>query len=80
MTRGITKYSVTVRDRKDLGKTIKMAFHIAKTGKPGPVLIDLPKDIQTATGPSEYPDHVDIRGYKINEGVHLGQLKKRQNY
>ena len=76
MTRGITKYSVTVRDRKDLGKTIKMAFHIAKTGKPGPVLIDLPKDIQTATGPSEYPDHVDIRGYKINEGVHLGQLKK----
>ena len=76
ITRGITKYSVTVRDRKDLGKTIKMAFHIAKTGKPGPVLIDLPKDIQTATGSSEYPDHVDIRGYKINDGVHLGQLKK----
>ena len=76
MTRGITKYSVTVRDRKDLGRTIKMAFHIAKTGKPGPVLIDLPKDIQTATGPAEYPDHVEIRGYKINEGVHLGQLKK----
>ena len=35
-----------------------------------------PKDIQTATGPAEYPDHVEIRGYKINEGVHLGQLKK----
>lgn len=41
----------TVRDRKDLGKIIKMAFHIASTGKPGPVLIDLPKDIQTASGP-----------------------------
>ena len=48
ITRNITKYSVTVRDRKDLGKIIKMAFHIARTGKPGPVLIDLPKDIQTA--------------------------------
>ena len=49
---------VTVRDRKDLGKIIKMAFHIARTGKPGPVLIDLPKDIQTASGPAEYPDKV----------------------
>ena len=76
MTRGITKYSVTVRDRKELGKILKMAFHIASTGKPGPVLIDLPKDIQVAYGPSEYPESVDIRGYKPNEGVHLGQLKK----
>lgn len=76
MTRSITKYGVTVRDRKDLNRIIKMAFHIAQTGKPGPVLIDLPKDIQLAYGPSEYSDHVDIRGYKINEGVHLGQLKK----
>ena len=76
MTRGITKYAVTVRDRKDLGKILKMAFHIASTGKPGPVLIDLPKDIQVAYGPSEYPESVDIRGYKPNEGVHLGQLKK----
>lgn len=76
MTRGITKYSVTVRDRKDLGKILKMAFHIAQTGKPGPVLIDLPKNIQVEYGPSEYPSQVDIRGYKLNEGVHLGQLKK----
>lgn len=76
MTRSITKYGVTVRDRKDLGKIIKMAFYIATTGKPGPVLIDLPKDIQTASGPGEYPDHVDIRGYKPSEGVHIGQLKK----
>lgn len=76
MTRGITKYSVTVRERKDLGKILKMAFHIASTGKPGPVLIDLPKDIQIAYGASEYPESVDIRGYKPNEGVHLGQLKK----
>ena len=76
MTRSITKYSVTVRDRKDLGKIIKMAFYIARTGKPGPVLIDIPKDIQTASGPADYPDKVDIRGYKINKDVHVGQLKK----
>lgn len=76
MTRSITKYGVTVRDRKDLGKIIKMAFHIASTGKPGPVLIDLPKDIQMASGPAEYPDSVQIRGYKPNESVHIGQLKK----
>lgn len=76
MTRSITKYGVTVRDRRDLGKILKMAFHIAKTGKPGPVLIDLPKDIQTASGPGEYPKEVSIRGYKPNENVHVGQLKK----
>ncbi|MCI9136045.1 MAG: biosynthetic-type acetolactate synthase large subunit [Lachnospiraceae bacterium] len=76
MTRSITKYGVTVQDRKELGKILKMAFHIAKTGKPGPVLIDLPKDIQTALGPGEYPQSVSIRGYKPNESVHVGQLKK----
>lgn len=76
MTRSITKYGVTVKDRKDLGKTIKMAFQIATTGKPGPVVIDIPKDIQAKAGSPEYPDHVDIRGYKPNETVHIGQLKK----
>lgn len=76
MTRSITKYGVTVRDRKDLGRTIKMAFRIASSGKPGPVLIDIPKDIQTQSGPSEYPQTVEIRGYKPNETVHIGQLKR----
>ena len=76
MTRSVTKYGVTVRNRKDLGKIIKMAFHIARTGKPGPVLIDLPKDIQIQSGDSNYPQSVNIRGYKPNEGVHVGQLKK----
>ncbi len=76
MTRGIVKYGVTVRDRKNLGKILKMAFYIATTGKPGPVLIDFPKDIQLANGPAEYPSEVHIRGYKPNESVHVGQLKK----
>ena len=76
MTKSITKYSVTVRDRAELGRIIKMAFHIASTGKPVPVLVDLPKDIQTMIGPAEYPKSVQIRGYKPNESVHIGQLKK----
>ena len=76
MTRSIVKYGVTVRDRDQLGRILKMAFYIAQTGKPGPVLIDLPKDIQTASGSPEYPEHVDIRGYKPNTSVHIGQLKK----
>ncbi len=76
MTRSITKYGVTVRNRDDLGKIIKMAFHIARTGKPGPVLIDIPKDIQTMTGAAAYPKEVDIRGYKPCSSVHVGQLKR----
>ena len=61
MTRSVTKYGVTVRRREDLGRIIKMAFYIASTGKPGPVLIDIPKDIQTAAGPAEYPSNIQIR-------------------
>lgn len=76
MTRSVTKYGVTVRNRNDLGKIIKMAFHIASTGKPGPVVIDIPKDIQNQLGDANYPETVNIRGYKPNEGVHVGQLKK----
>ncbi len=76
MTRGVTKYSVTVRKREDLGRIIKMGFHIARTGRPGPVLIDIPKNIQLEQGPDEYPKELDIRGYKLNEGVHIGQLRK----
>ena len=76
MTRSITKYGVTVRQRDDMGKIIKMGFQIASTGKPGPVLIDIPKDIQVISGDPEYPKHVDIRGYHPNETVHIGQLKK----
>ena len=76
MTRSITKYGVTVRDRAELGKVLKMAFYIAQSGKPGPVLIDLPKDIQNASGDANYPERVSIRGYKPNTSVHVGQLKK----
>lgn len=76
ITRNICKYAVTVRRREDLGRIIKEAFYIARTGRPGPVVVDLPKDIQVAEGSDEYPAEVSIRGYKPNEGVHIGQLKK----
>jgi acetolactate synthase-1/2/3 large subunit len=76
MTRSITKFGVTVRNREDMGRLIKMGFQVASTGKPGPVLIDIPKDIQVTSGSPDYPDHVDIRGYHPNENVHIGQLKK----
>ena len=65
-----------VRNREDLGRIIKEAFYIARTGRPGPVLIDLPKDVMAELGNAEYPKNVNIRGYKPNTSVHIGQLKR----
>ena len=76
ITRSITKYGITVRHREDLGRIIKEAFYIARTGRPGPVLIDLPKDVMAELGSPEYPKSVNIRGYKPNTDVHIGQLKR----
>ena len=76
ITRSITKYGVTVHKREDLGRIIKEAFYIARTGKPGPVLIDLPKDVMAELGSAEYPKSVNIRGYKPTTAVHIGQLKR----
>lgn len=76
VTRGICKYAVTVRSREELPRIIKEAFYIARTGRPGPVVIDLPKDIQQAMGTEEYPTTVNIRGYKPNDAVHMRQIKK----
>lgn len=76
ITRNISKWSVTVRRREDLGSIIKKAFYIARTGKPGVVVVDLPKNIQLETGSDEYPDTIDIRSYKPNTEVHIGQVKR----
>ena len=76
VTRNICKYAVTVRDRKELATTIKKAFYVASTGRPGPVVVDIPKDIQCEKGPDEYPEDIAIRGYKPCTSVHVGQLKK----
>ena len=76
ITRSITKYGVTVRNRENLGRIIKEAFYIARSGRPGPVLVDLPKDVMGELGSNEYPQEVNIRGYKPNTHVHIGQLKR----
>ena len=55
---------------------IKKAFTIARTGKPGVVVVDLPKDIQKEYGSDDYPEKIEIRGYKPNLSVHAGQIKK----
>ncbi len=76
ITRNICKFGIVVRKREDLGRIIKEAFYIARTGRPGPVIIDLPKDVMCELGSPEYPAEVNIRGYKPSTGVHIGQLKK----
>jgi acetolactate synthase-1/2/3 large subunit len=70
ITRPITKHNYLVKDVADLARIVKEAFYIAKTGRPGPVVIDLPKDVQKAIlDDYEYPESIDIRGYKpVYEG------------
>ena len=76
IVRNVCKYAITIRDRKDLGRILKEAFYIARTGRPGPVVVDIPKNIQKAMGTEVYPTEVNIRGYKPNTTVHIGQVKK----
>lgn len=76
ITRSICKWGITVQNREDLGRIIKEAFYIARTGRPGPVVVDLPKDVMAELGSPDYPETVNIRGYKPNTSVHLGQLKR----
>lgn len=76
ITRSICKWGVTVQNRDDLGRIVKEAFYIARTGRPGPVIVDLPKDVMAELGDPEYPESVNIRGYKPNPPVHIGQLKR----
>ena len=65
VTRSITKHSFLVRDVKDLARTVKEAYYIARTGRPGPVVVDLPKDVLLAEAPFEYPEAISIRGYAV---------------
>ncbi len=64
VTRPIVKHSYMVQKIEDLARTIKEAFHIATTGRPGPVLIDIPVDISNETYEFSYPEEINIRGYK----------------
>ena len=74
--RPITKHTYLVKDIDELPRIIKEAFYIASTGKPGPVLIDIPKDVQKAKTKNPYPKEVDIRGYKPTFEGHSKQIEK----
>ena len=76
ITRPITKHNYLVKDIKDLARIIREAFHIASTGRPGPVVVDIPSDIQQQDIEFIWPQEVDIRGYKPTYFGHPGQIKK----
>jgi len=76
ITRPIVKHNFLVRDVNDLAATLKKAFHIATTGRPGPVVIDIPKDVQNAKSNYEYPQEVNLRSYIPVTKGHSGQIKK----
>ncbi|MFQ5480118.1 MAG: biosynthetic-type acetolactate synthase large subunit [Thermodesulfobacteriota bacterium] len=76
ITRPCTKHNYLVKDIKDLTKIIKEAFYIATTGRPGPVLVDIPKDIFTGKTVFSYPDKVSIPSYQPTYKGHPGQVRK----
>lgn len=78
VTRPISKHNYLVKDVNNLATVIKNSFHIASTGRPGVVVVDLPVDVQIHEAEFEYPEKVDIRGYKPTCKGHIGQIKRAQ--
>jgi acetolactate synthase I/II/III large subunit len=76
ITRPVVKHNFLVKDVKDLPLVLKKAFHIAQTGRPGPVLIDIPKDVSAAKGPFVYPETLEMRSYNPVVKGHSGQIRK----
>jgi len=76
ITRPCVKHNFLVKDVKDLAATIKKAFYLANTGRPGPVLVDIPKDVTTHTCEFHYPEAVSMRSYNPVRKGHAGQIKK----
>lgn len=76
ITRPVVKHNFLVKDVKDLPMVLKKAFHIAQTGRPGPVLIDIPKDVSAAKGPFVYPESLEMRSYNPVIKGHSGQIRK----
>ena len=79
ITRPITKHNYLVRTTDELPHILKEAFYLARTGRPGPVLVDLPKDVQQGETNEKYPDKIELRSYKPTLWGHPGQIKKLAN-
>jgi acetolactate synthase-1/2/3 large subunit len=76
ITRPIVKHNFLVKDVRDLALVMKKAFHIARTGRPGPVVVDIPKDVSLKTAPFAYPDKIEMRSYNPVKKGHGGQIRK----
>jgi acetolactate synthase-1/2/3 large subunit len=76
ITRPCTKHSYLVRDVNDLARIVKEAFYIARSGRPGPVLVDIPKDVSSELAEFKYPEKAHVRGYKPTYIGHQGQIKR----
>ncbi|MBI3383691.1 MAG: acetolactate synthase 3 catalytic subunit [Aquabacterium sp.] len=76
ITRPIVKHNFLVKDVADLAVTMKKAFHIARTGRPGPVVVDVPKDVSLKTTAFHYPETVEMRSYNPVRKGHGGQIRK----
>ena len=76
ITRPVVKHNFLVKDVKDLAETIKKAFYIARTGRPGPVLVDIPKDVSMQKATYSYPKEVEMRSYRPVDKGHAGQIRK----
>jgi len=76
ITRPCVKHNFLVKDVKDLAATIKKAFYLAASGRPGPVLVDVPKDVTAMVAEYQYPESVSMRSYNPVRKGHAGQIKK----
>ena len=76
ITRPCVKHNFLVKDVGDLAETIKKAFYVATTGRPGPVVVDIPKDVSIAKAPYSYPATIEMRSYRPTTKGHAGQIKK----
>jgi acetolactate synthase-1/2/3 large subunit len=76
ITRPVTKHNYLVKDPRDLASTIKEAFYIATSGRPGPVVVDLPKDVSRSSADYHYPSEVFLEHYQPRYECHWGQVKK----
>ena len=76
ITRPCTKHNYLVKDVRDLARVIREAFFLARSGRPGPVLVDLPKDVVAAKTDFKYPKNIAMKGYKPTTEAHMGQIKR----